>query len=141
MTRIDFYILPEQSRDNRYSLACRLAEKAWGQGHRVLIYTQNEELDRHMDRLLWTFREQSFIPHGIMNKVDKQRNPVLISSVDSPEDEHDVLINLSEHIPEFFSRFERVAECIDNEEHTKTAGRTHFRYYKDHGYQVESHKL
>jgi len=141
MTRVDFYILAEQSRDNRFTLACRLTEKAWSQGNRIAIYTGSEDLNRHMDRLLWTFREHSFIPHGITNKVDDELNPVLILESEDPKNEHQVLINLSENIPPFFSRFERVAECVDADKKAKEVSREHYRFYKDQGYQIATHNM
>lgn len=141
MTRIDFYVLQDTARDNQYSLACRLAEKAWQQGHRVLISTQNEEEMRHMDRLLWTYRDQGFIPHAILGKADGDLNPILITDSDDPDNEHDILINLCQEIPVFFSRFSRVIECVDKGEQHKAASRAHFRFYRDHGYPLETHQI
>lgn len=141
MTRIDFYILQPAARGNRYTLACRLAEKAWLQQHRVLISVTNDEELRHMDRLLWTWREQSFIPHGLLGKVEARFNPILISAGEDPAQEHDVLINLRSEIPEYFSRFERVAECVDQDEAQKAASRERYKFYRDHGYPLNSHQI
>jgi DNA polymerase-3 subunit chi len=57
MTQIDFYVLEERATGNRFTLACRLGEKIYHQGRRVFIHTASEEETRHMDRLLWTFRQ------------------------------------------------------------------------------------
>ena len=141
MTRVDFYILQPGAAGNRYTLACRLAEKAVQQQRRVLISVTSDEELRHMDRLLWTWREQSFIPHGILGMVDTALNPVLINTGPDPEEEHDVLINLRAEIPDYFSRFERVAECIDQDETQKAASRERYRFYRDHGYQLQSHEI
>ena len=141
MTRVDFYILQPGAAGNRYTLACRLAEKAVQQQRRVLISVTSDEELRHMDRLLWTWREQSFIPHGVLGMVDTALNPVLINTGPDPEDEHDVLINLRAEIPDYFSRFERVAECIDQDETQKAASRERYRFYRDHGYQLQSHEI
>ena len=141
MTRVDFYILQPGAAGNRYTLACRLAEKAVQQQRRVLISVTSDEELRHMDRLLWTWREQSFIPHCILGMVDTALNPVLINTGPDPEDEHDVLINLRAEIPDYFSRFERVAECIDQDETQKAASRERYRFYRDHGYQLQSHEI
>jgi len=119
MTRVDFYILAEHSRENRYSLACRLADKAYQKGHRVLLHTASEEEARHLDRLLWTFRQGSFVPHGLTNKADPAMTPVLISHGEDAKAEHDVLINLHPEVPEFFSRFERLIEPIDHRDDTE----------------------
>lgn len=141
MTRIDFYILDQRSRQNRYSLACRLAEKAYQQGHRVLIHTPSEEEIRHMDRLLWTYRQGSFIPHGRTGDADPSVTPVLIGDGNEAAAEHDILINLQQEVPDFFSRFERLIEPIDREEEIKDAGRKRFRFYRDRGYPLETHDI
>jgi DNA polymerase-3 subunit chi len=139
MTRVDFYVLQPGSRGNRYTLAVRLAEKAWNAGHRVLIATASSEDLRHMDRLLWTFRDQNFIPHGVLGDADPSLNPVLVTDREEPGNEHDVLINLRADIPDFFSRFERVAECVDQEQIQLC--RDHYRFYQDCGYQLNTYKI
>lgn len=142
MTQVDFYILAAQARDNRFGLACRLAEKAWRQGHRVLLHTANREEARHLDRLLWTYRDGSFIPHGHLGEADPALNPVLISAGDQdPAEEHDVLVNLAAEIPTFFSRFDRVAECVDHDEAARKASRQRYRYYQQHGYPLQTHEI
>ncbi len=141
MTQVDFYILEDGASGNRFSVAARLAEKAWQQGHRVYIHTCSEEESVHMDRLLWTFREQNFVPHGLVTKSDPKLNPILIGHQPDPGDEHDVLINLDSKVPEFFSRFERVTECIDHDGTIREVARARFKFYRDHGYPMNTHKL
>lgn len=142
MTRVDFYILEDNARDDRFGLACRLAEKAWQQGHRVLIQADSEEEARHLDRLLWVYRDQNFVPHGMLGKADNGLNPILIALPgQEPGEEHGVLINLATEVPRFFSRFERVAECVDKDEGARQRSRERFRFYREHGYPLESHQI
>ncbi len=141
MTKIDFYILQPGGRGNRYTLAARLAEKAWSSGHRVLVATESAEDLRHMDRLLWVHRDQSFLPHGILRKADPVLNPVLLSTPDDAGDEHDVLINLCLAIPDYFSRFERVAECVDQDRLPLEASRKRYRFYQECGYPLSIHNI
>ena len=141
MTKVGFYILPEGARSNRYTLACRLADKAYQQGHRVFLHTGSDEEARHMERLLWTFRDGSFIPHGLLGQTDPTATPVLIGGGEDAGEEHDVLINLHPQVPDFFSRFERVVEPIDQDAEIRNAGRSRFRFYKDRGYPLETHEI
>ncbi|WP_457669060.1 DNA polymerase III subunit chi [Thiolapillus sp.] len=141
MTQVDFYILQPGGRGNRYTLAARLAEKAWSSGHRVLIATESKEDLRHMDRLLWVHRDQSFIPHGILGKADPELNPVLIGTRQHAGDEHDVLIDLCLSTPEYFSRFERVAECVDQEPGPLQASREKYKFYQGCGYPLAVHNI
>ncbi|MCU7915351.1 MAG: DNA polymerase III subunit chi [Candidatus Thiodiazotropha sp. (ex Gloverina cf. vestifex)] len=142
MTQVDFYVLDERSSGNRYTLTCRLSEKIYHQGRRILIHTGSVEETRHMDRLLWTFRQGSFIPHGTVGDCEPAVTPVIIThEEEAGAEEHDVLINLSAAIPAFFSRFERVAEIIDKEPQVVTAGRERFRFYRDRGYPLNKHDI
>ena len=138
MTQVDFYVLSAGARGNRYELACRLAEKAWRQEHRVLIHVDTPELATHMNRLLWTYRDRSFVPHGVLGEADPALNPVLLTAGDDPGGEHDVLINLAQSVPTFFSRFARVAECVDDEAAARAASRERFRFYRDRGYPLRT---
>lgn len=141
MTQVDFYILKEQSGGDRFTMACRLVGKAWQQGHRVYLHTNSETESRHLDRLLWTFRQDSFIPHGVFEGADPELNPVLIGHQDDVGDEQDVLINLATEVPQFFSRFQRVAECIDHDHEIKQSGRSRYSFYRDRGYQLKTHEI
>ncbi|RDH88532.1 MAG: DNA polymerase III subunit chi [endosymbiont of Escarpia spicata] len=141
MTQVDFYILKEQAKANRYMLACRLVEKIYHQGRRVFIHTVSNEEARHMDRLLWTFRQGSFVPHAQLQDANSAVTPVIIGCGGDAVEESDVLINLTTDVPNFFSRFERVAEVIDKEPELKTAGRERFRFYRDRGYPLNTHEI
>jgi DNA polymerase-3 subunit chi len=141
MTQVDFYILDEQASGNRYLLACRLAEKIYHQGRRIYINTDSDEDQRHMDRLLWTFRQGSFVPHARQAKADPRTTPVIIGRQGESGEENDVMINLAAAVPTNFSRFERVAEVIDREAPVKAAGRERFRFYRDRGYPLNTHPI
>ena len=141
MTRVDFYILSPQMPGDRYLLACRLTDKAYGQGHRIYLHTGSDGEIRHLDRLLWTFRDQSFIPHGLIGEADSGLTPVLLGAGQVPVGEEDVLINLAADVPDFFSRFARVVEIIDTDPDVRRFGRIRFRCYRDRGYSITTHEL
>ncbi len=141
MTRIDFYSLEPGSRGDRFTLTCRLVERIRATGARVLIHCPDIEQARHLDRLLWTFRDDSFLPHGRVGQVDAELTPVLISGDGTPLTEDQVLINLSAQVPEFFERFSRLCEPVDQDPAVRLAGRERFRYYRDRGYPLHHHAL
>ncbi|HKK13650.1 MAG TPA: DNA polymerase III subunit chi [Gammaproteobacteria bacterium] len=141
MTRVDFYVLPGDDAEGRARVACRLAEKAFDRGHRVLIHTDSPGESAALDDLLWTFRAGSFVPHARQGADPDPRTPVLVGHGDEPDDHDDVLINLASTVPLFFSRFARVAEVIDQHGERLPAARERYRFYKDRGYELASHKL
>jgi DNA polymerase-3 subunit chi len=149
VTRVDFYVLKDGSRGDRFGLSCRLVERIYrsappgGQPPRVLIHCPDADQARQLDRLLWSFREDSFLPHGLLGETDPELTPILISSDGQPEAEDQVLINLgtSAEAPPFFSRFERLCEPLDHDPEVRQAGRQRYLYYRDCGYPLAHHAV
>lgn len=142
MTKVDFYILDDSQPLQRLRFACRLAEKAWQQGHNVYIHTADSSESQRMDELLWTFRDGSFVPHQVIDEqVPDAETPIHIGHGDHPHDHDTVLINLADSVPLFFSRFERLAEVIGGDEAHRALGRERFRFYKERGYPLDHHTI
>lgn len=138
MTEIDFYVLSGDEPGRRELLACRIAEKAYSLGHEVFMHVPDQAAARRLDDLLWTFREGSFLPHAL---ADGDPAPVVIGAGVEPPATTFLLINLTAEVPAFFSRFERVAEVVSEEPAIRDAGRERFRFYRDRGYSLRTHKL
>lgn len=141
MTRVDFYILQHNRAGAGEQLTCKLTEKAYKQGHQVYINTASEQQLKQLDDLLWTFRDGSFLPHGRYNAADPDEQPILLGHAIEPDGPSDVLVNLSNDIPAFFSRFNRVAELVAGDDAQREAARARYRFYKDRGYTLNTHKL
>jgi DNA polymerase III subunit chi len=141
MTKVDFYILADSQPDAPALLACRLTEKAFKQGHQVYINTASGQQLKKLDDMLWTFRAGSFLPHGLYTPDSGSEHPVLLGHEVEPEGPSDVLVNLSNDVPPFFSRFNRVAEMVGGDDAQRESARDRYRFYKDRGYTLNTHKL
>ncbi len=141
MTRVDFYLLDHATEGGRDAAVCKLTHKAFRLNHRVYILTHDHEHAQQIDRLLWIFSAGSFIPHGLGARPADAEMPVLIGCEEPPPACEDVLIQLTPQVPEFFSRFQRVAEIVDGSDGEKTLARDRFRFYRDRGYTLQTHNL
>ena len=121
--------------------ACRLAEKACRLDNRVYVHTQNRADAEHLDQLLWTFRDGSFVPHALLGDADMAESPIMIGSETDNVTPCDLLINLCDEIPEFAASFPRVAEIVTNDDRCRTLSRKRFVAYRDDGHTIETHKL
>lgn len=99
-----------------------------------------------LDSRLWEecSRNQhtGFIPHECWSgEVDTTtaQAPVLLGMQEPPDSHHDVLINLSDDVPQYFSRFERLLEIIDAKQ--PEAGRQRYQFYLDRGYPLQTHQI
>ena len=145
MPRVDFYITGEDNEQARPRIACRLAAKAFSLGHSVHVHTQSPSEAVTFDKLLWVFRDGSFVPHALADDAVLRDtpgpSPVVVGSGQPPAGDCDLLINLSAAVPDFLERVGRVAEIIDAEPERRQHGRERFRFYRDAGFEVETHNL
>lgn len=142
MPRIDFYILADAGAAAREHLACRIAEKAYKAGHRIYLLAESGAHAARLDDLLWTFRDGSFVPHGLDTPRTDPATPILIGEAGTQTAATaDVMINLSSAVPGFFGQFERIAEIVDASAEGRQAGRERFRFYRDQGLEPHSHNI
>jgi len=141
VTSITFYILKGRTEHDRQVFACRLAAKAYHQGKKIYIHTENEHNAAQMDQALWSFRADSFIPHEKMDEQQHSDCPIIIGHQTEPPELMDLLINLAPTQPNFFSQFHRVAEFINDDDAIKTAGRQRYQFYQHRGYELTTHTI
>ena len=144
MTQVDFYISNSDSDDARLRLACQIVDEATQRDHHVFIHATSDDEARRLDELLWTFSQGSFIPHRIVRgELEKPAlEPVLIGVNQPPAPGRwDVLVNLGAEVPEFFSRYERVAEVVDANAVRREQSRGRYRFYRDRGYNLNTHQV
>ena len=135
MTRIDFY----QTSGDEHAFACRLIDMVYRKGRQIYVHTSTEELARTLNEQLWTFKEDSFVPHSLHSEA--MDVPIKIGFDHEPEEHQDVLVNLSGQIPHFFSRFDRVAEIVPVDQNSRESARENYAYYKERGYVLNYHQI
>ena len=135
LTRIDFY----QTSGDEHAFACRLIDMVYRKGRQIYVHTSTEELAIALNEQLWTFKEDSFVPHSLHSEA--MDVPIKIGFDHEPEEHQDVLINLSGQIPHFFSRFDRVAEIVPVDQNSRKSARENYAYYKERGYVLNYHQI
>ncbi|MEL0082395.1 MAG: DNA polymerase III subunit chi [Gammaproteobacteria bacterium] len=148
MTKVDFYLLENENRNGLLRFACQLTEKIYGLGHRVHLHTGNSQIAERLDQLLWTFSELAFLPHERVSSEQLTEPapaaPITIGTAGDASDPlfcEDVLINLSDEVPLWFSRFARVAEFVAGDDQDRTSARERYRFYRDRGYNLDTHQI
>jgi len=123
-------------------LACKLAEKAWRLENTVYIHAKDRSDAERMDELLWTFRDGSFVPHGLAGRNDgTESSPIVIGCDSAGVEARDLLINLCDEIPPFAGGFPRVAELVTSDENCRKASRKRYAAYRDQGHELNTHNL
>jgi DNA polymerase-3 subunit chi len=88
MTETLFYHLERRSlEDVLPTLVTRTLER----GQRVLIKADSADRASSLDNLLWTYDDQTFLPHAQVGDGDAKRQPVLITTEDENANSANVL--------------------------------------------------
>jgi len=77
MSEILFYHLEGQPLER---VLPQLVEKTLERGWRAVIETSSRDRAEAIDTVLWTYRDDSFVPHGIMGEATDPDQPVLIAT-------------------------------------------------------------
>jgi DNA polymerase-3 subunit chi len=139
MEQIDFYILSTADPQAVGEFTCRLAEKAYEQGYRVFIRTRDSQQAERLDELLWTFRADSFLPHGLAGQVKDE--PILLGERMPDDVRHDYLINFGLELPPGWQRFKRLAEVVEQRQEPLAQARQRFRAYRSAGHPPNHHDI
>lgn len=139
--RVDFYLIASEQAQARWLLACRLLEKAYNKGHRVYVHCTNQHDAEFLDELLWTFKDDSFIPHNLQGEGPEPPPPVQIGYAEDPKGFNDILLNLTDEIPAFYTRFKRVMELVSNVEAEKELSRIRYKEYRSKRCEMSVHEL
>lgn len=132
MTEVFFYLGSDTGKDALFALTRRIAQAAWQRQRQVYIHCADANQCQALDDWLWQQPAASFLPHATSGK-----QPIRLGWQEVPADCHDVLINLALAAPDFFSRFERLAEPVGAQENERQAARTRWSFYQSRGYQVQ----
>ncbi|QPK62087.1 DNA polymerase III subunit chi [Methylomonas sp. LL1] len=136
-----FYVLASTSQPERQDFACKLIEKIYRSGQFCYVLTDHDQQASEIDKLLWTFRAGSFVPHQLYRgQLPTYQNTVLIGGGNIPENWQKVIVNLSTHFPPTVAPTERIVEILDNSEECKQAGRQRYRHYLEAGLEITTHK-
>ena len=103
-----------------------------------MLFTADTAAANALDQYLWRYPATGFLPHCFADQALADQTPIVISWKSEPLIHHDLLINLQNQYPPFFSRFTRLIEIVGLDEEDKIQARERYRFYRDRGYQIKS---
>jgi DNA polymerase-3 subunit chi len=139
--KVDFYILETSSRQAAWHFACSLIEKAYADQQHVYVHTPSKEEAERMDALLWTYKDDSFLPHLMTHQVENNPPPILIGYDNAPTMNKQLLVNLTQDIPPFYSEFSHLIEIVFSDPIVQQLARNRFRQYRESGCELNTHKI
>lgn len=131
---------------DKLGYACRLLRKAYRAGVQVVV-TGDEASLKTLDRQLWVFDEQEFLPHVLAVGPDavparQHDTPIwLTANAATAPGERAILVNIGQDMPPGMDRFPRLFDIVSSEHHDRQLGRQRWKQYAALGWQVQPHEV
>ena len=106
-----------------------------------MLLTPDAAQTERLSRLIWTHPSTGFVPHCRSGDRLAPVTPVIVDHVAEPLVHDQVLVNLCDQMPGFFSRFQRLVEIVGTGDTDREAARARFRFYRDRGYEIRTHQI
>lgn len=133
MSRIDFYHLTRQTLED---VLPRLLNKAYGENKRILVKTSDDKVES-LNAQLWTYDDESFLPHGSKKDGFADEQPIWITSEDNNANGAPFLFLTCGAESDNIEKYERVFNIFDgNSAESLEQARRLWRAYKDAGFEV-----
>lgn len=129
---------------DRLQYLCRLLRKAYRAGVSATVVGDGETIER-LDRLLWTFDPQAFVPHvrcvdGRPPEPHLLHTPLwLVESLEHAPPDHRVLVQLCDTVPPGIERYDRIHEVVSLEPEALEPARARWRAHAAAGRALVRH--
>ena len=132
MAEIGFYHLKTTPLDRALP---RLLERALGDGHRVVVMAGTEERVAHLDQVLWTYDDASFLPHGAAGGGNAARQPVWLTTEEENPNGASMLVLVDGARATRLEGYRRICDMFDgNDVAAVVAARERWRETKAAGH-------
>lgn len=128
---------------DKSAYTCRLLRKALAKDARVVVLTTAGN-SAALSQRLWTLSPGDFVPHGqeADGQLVQSRSPILLVESSLPSVfQADVLVNLTDEVPEGYETFDRVIEVVSQAESDRSQARERWRQYLSMGITPLRHDL
>jgi DNA polymerase-3 subunit chi len=134
LTEIRFYHLQRTTLERVLPI---LLERTLERGWRAVVMTRSEERVEALNNLLWTYRNDSFLPHGSEADGNAALQPVWLTDADENPNDANVLFLTDGAVSDNVGLFGLCCELFgDNDEETVAAARERWRIYLGTGHHL-----
>ena len=129
----------DDSQDEKYCL-CETVKVLYKKERKIIILVDDNSMEK-FDNLLWSFEQNSFIPHKIYQDDDKVDAPVLIMS-DLPDisleplKKYSTIINNTNNALVTLKNDVVIYEFVGHDENRKNISREKYMEYKSNKFEL-----
>jgi DNA polymerase III subunit chi len=113
----------------------KLLERAWTQGHRIVVRAASPERVEHLSAKLWTYEEAAFLPHGSARDGNATAQPIWLTDLSENLNSASLLVLVDGVGFEDVGSYARCADLFDgNDAAAVEAARARWRRAREAGH-------
>jgi DNA polymerase-3 subunit chi len=134
MAEVLFYHLTESTLEEALP---GLLERSLGRGWKCVVQTGSEERRDALDQHLWTYRDDSFLAHGLEHEPHAPQQPVLLTTAQSNANGARIRFLVDGAAPPDLTPYERAVFMFDGHDEAQLmAARGHWKDMRAGGHDV-----
>jgi DNA polymerase-3 subunit chi len=134
MSEVRFYHLLRRSLED---VLPQMLEMTLERGWRAVVMAGSPERVEVLNQHLWTYRKESFLPHGTVSEGDADLQPVWLTDRDENPNRANVLFLTDGARTGLADRYERICDLFDGNDPDAVAdARRRWKDWKDAGHQL-----
>lgn len=134
MTEIRFYHLQKQNLDQALP---QILQKALQTKKNIVVRMADEKEVERMNGILWTFKPNTFLPHGSHKNGYADKQPIWLTEKDENPNNGQILVLTQNTTSENLASYNLCCEMLDGrDEKATSAARERWKTYTEAGHDV-----
>jgi len=119
---------------------CSFVKYLYKEENKIILISSDHKIEK-IDKLLWTFEQNSFLPHKIYKNGDKIDTPILLSTLNDMNNmeiygEYKSIINNQSAALLKIAGDINIYEFVEDDETNKSISRNKYSEYKKHNFTL-----
>lgn len=134
MTEVRFYHLQKQSLDDALPA---ILQKAHKMGKNIIVRMGNDKEVERMNKHLWAFRPDVFLPHGSKKDGHADKQPIWLTAGVENDNAAKILILTQSALEEHMEKYDLCCEMLDGRDASAvTLARERWKAYQALGFDI-----
>jgi len=134
MTEIRFYHLQQKNIEQALP---EILEKALEHDYKIVIKVSDKEEVENIDKFIWTYKKDSFIPHGYKKNGTEKEQPIWITTKDENPNSANMLVLVNSTSSTEIDNFDLCCKIFDgNQSEIVETSRLQWKEYKEKNYNL-----
>ncbi len=140
-THIHFFPLSSENTTQIFYTICNLLHIHYSNKHNIYILCPDQDYLYQIDEFIVTYQETNFFPYQLLGEGPIPPAPICLGTEHIHKLKYDILLNLSDEIPENFKKYKKIIEFVPALAEQRGIVREHYKHYAKYNCPITTEEL